>query len=222
MLRRLALAVIAIGALVVAFTGTQEIGFSVTSENGVEHVSAGSGLTALAAAFILIVLYLVALDPEPSEAPDRPASTTRRALAWFFDFFVSFVAIASLFALIPLASEALATGHFQWQFERDAATTSDWIVSLVLVGAVFAGMAVYWGLPPVRGGQTIGQAVFRLRVVSATADPPRMKACLLRGLLQPFAPLLWFTRFFSSRGSYFHDDLASVQVVTTRISARAA
>jgi len=221
-MRRLGLAVLGIGALIVSFSGGGEIGFSVDSVNGIEHVSAGTSIRAIAATFIILIAYLVALDPEPQEKAGPPASTSRRAVGWFLDFLLSLAAISALVALLPLASEALATGHFQWQFERDSINTMDWVLSLVGIALVFGGMAVYWGLPPARGGQTIGQAVLGLRVVSTTAQPITLRTSLLRGLLQPFAPLLWLAHFFSSRRVYFHDDLAHVQVITTRPSRRAA
>jgi uncharacterized RDD family membrane protein YckC len=221
-MRRLGLAVLGIGALVVAFSGGSEIGFSVDSVNGFEHVSAGTSIRAIAATFIILIAYLVALDPEPREAAGPLASTSRRAVGWFLDFFLSLAAISALVALLPLASEALATGRFQWQFERDSIHPMDWVLSLVGLALVFGGMAFYWGLPPVRGGQTIGQAVLGLRVVSTTDQPITLRRSLLRGLLQPFAPLLWLTHFVTPRRAYFHDDLAHVRVVTSRPVHRAA
>jgi uncharacterized RDD family membrane protein YckC len=217
-MRRLGLAVLGIGALVVSFSGGGEIGFSVESVNGIGHVSAGTSIRAIGAAFIILIAYLIAIDPEPEEAAGSPASTSRRAFGWFLDFLLSLAAISALVALLPLASEALATGHFQWQFDRDSINAMDWVLSLVGIALVFGGMAVYWGLPPVRGGQTIGQAVLGLRVVSTTDQPITLRKSLLRGLLQPFAPLLWLAHLFSSRRTYFHDDLAHVQVITTKVS----
>jgi uncharacterized RDD family membrane protein YckC len=221
-MRKLRLAVLGIGALVVSFSGGGEIGFSVDSVNGVEHVSAGTSIRAVAAALIIVIAYLVALDPEPQEAAGPAASTSRRAAGWFLDFLLSLAAISAVVALLPLASEALATGHFQWHFERDSINAMDWVLSLVGIALVFGGMALYWGLPPVRGGQTIGQAVLGLRVVSTTDQPITLPRSLLRGLLQPFAPLVWLAHLFSPRRAYFHDDLAHVQVITTRPARRAA
>jgi len=91
----------------------------------------------------------------------------------------------------------------------------DWVLGFVSIVLVFAGIAAYWGVPAVRAGQTIGQAVLGLRVVSATGEPLTLRACLLRGVMQPFAPLLWLGRLLSSRRSYFPDDVAHVQVLTT-------
>ena len=221
-MRRLGLAVLGIGALVVSFSGGGEIGFSVDSVNGVEHVSAGTSIRAIAATLIIVIAYLVALDPELPEATGPAASTSRRAVGWFLDFLLSLAAISAIVALLPLVSEALATGHFQWSFERDSINPMDWVLSLLGIAMVFGGMAVYWGLPPVRRGQTIGQAVLGLRVVSTTDQPITLRRSLLRGLLQPFAPLLWLAHVFSARRAYFHDDLAHVQVITVRPAGRAA
>lgn len=221
-MRRLGLAVLSIGALFLSFSDGQEIGFSVDSVNGVEHVSAGTSIRAIAAALIIVIAYLVALDPEQQEATGPAASTSRRAVGWFLDFMLSLMATSAIVALLPLAGEALATGHFQWSFERDSINAMDWVLSLVGIALLFGGMGLYWGLPPVRGGQTIGQAVLGLRVVSTTDQPINLRMSLLRGLLQPFAPLVWIARLFSPRRAYFHDDLAHVQVITARSAGRAA
>ena len=178
-------------------------------------------MRAIAGTFIILVAYLVAIDPEPDLAAGSPASTSRRAVGWFFDFLLSLSAISALVALLPLAREAAATGHFQWEFERESIDAMDWVLGLVGIALSFGGMALYWGLPPVRGGQTIGQAVLGLRVVSTTDQPITLRQSLLRGLLQAFAPLLWLAHFFTSRRTYFHDDLAHAQVITTQVSRRA-
>jgi len=223
MLRRLALAALGIGSLIVAFSGGGQIGFSVTYENGVQDVSAGTSPRALVAALIIVIALVVAMDPESDDRPGRAAaSTLRRGVAWFLDLLLSLTAVSALVAFFPLVMEAIATGHFQWQFERNSATVGDWLVGLLGIIFLFAGMATYWGIPAVRAGQTIGQAVLGLRVVSATAEPLTLRACLLRGAMQPFAPLLWVSRFFSSKRSYFHDDVAHVQVVTTSSVEHAA
>src|ERR1051326_785647 len=119
-MRRLAIAVLAIGAIVAAFSGSSEIGFSVEVANGFAHVSAGSGVLALVSSAVILMIYLAGMEPETSDAPGRhQASASRRAVAWFLDFFLSLIAVAAVVALLPLTIEALATGHFQWAFERD-------------------------------------------------------------------------------------------------------
>ena len=220
MLKRLALAGISIASLIVVFRGGGA-GFSVTSVNGVEHVSAVTSLPGLVAALVIFLAYIVALEKEPGERAGPLASTTRRAAGWFLDFLLVLAALSAVLALLPLAGEALTTGRFQWQFERDSATALDWLLTLLGIGLMFTGMAFYWGVPPVRGGQTIGQAVLGLRVVGRSDTPPTLRASLLRGVMVPFAPLLWVTRFLSNRRSYFHDDIANVQMVTTRPASAA-
>jgi uncharacterized RDD family membrane protein YckC len=127
------------------------------------------------------------------------------------DFNLSLGALSSVLALIPLAAEARATGHFVWQFERSEILTRDWVIGLIVVGATFSGMALYWALPVVGGGQTIGQAICGVRVVSVTEGRPSFWSAFLRGLLQPFALFLWIGKLVSGR--YWHDELAKVKVV---------
>jgi len=223
MLRKLTLSALGIGSLFVAFSGSSKIGFSVTVENGIGQVSAGTSPLSLGAALVILIAYVLVLDPNPDVQPGSvPASTLRRGFAWFCDLILALTAVSAVIALLPLASEAIATGQFQWQFERNSVTLGDWLVGFVGIALMYAGLAIYWGLPPARGGQTIGQAVSGLRVVSATSEPLTLRGCLLRGALQPFAPLLWFTRFLSSRRSYWYDDFAHAQVVTTTTVRRAA
>lgn len=206
-----------------AFRGAGTIGFAVTYENGVENVSATTSPGALVAALIIVIAFVVALHPESDDRPGRTeASTMRRGAAWFLDLWLSLTAVSAIVALLPLIVEAIATGQFQWQFERASATMADWLMGVLGILLSFAGMAMYWGIAAVRAGQTIAQAVFGLRVVSTTAEPLTLRACLLRGVLQPFAPLLWLSRFFSSKRSYYHDELAHAHVVTTLSVERAA
>ena len=222
-MKRLAVSGLGIGIIAaVLLSGTTMTGFTVNSVNGVGSVEAGSGLVDLAAALITVVALLVAAEPEGLRPSRDEASTSRRAAAWFIDFWLSLLAASSVLALIPLTAEALATGHFQWHFVRNDIHAVDWLLSLVIVGLAFLGMGIYWAFPVPRGGQTIGQSMFGLVVVSRSAESPRFSRALLRGLLQPFAMLLWLGKLISQRKTFWHDDIAGVTVFTTRGEGAAA
>ena len=188
------------------------MGFSVSSTNGIANVSASTSVASLLATVLVIVAYLLALDPQPRAYPDSSASTLHRAIAWFLDFFLSLLALTSILAFLPLGKEALTTGHFRWEFARTYATASDWLLDLLLVALTFAGMAAYWTIPVFRHGQTIGQAIVGIKVFP-TVGEPRVGRVFLRGLCQPFAPLLWIGKLISVSGHYWHDDLAAVKVL---------
>jgi uncharacterized RDD family membrane protein YckC len=168
---------------------------------------------------IILITYLTALSPIGEASTGTAAGTGRRAAAWFIDFFLSLTALTSILTLIPLAAEAAATGHFAWAFERAHVTATDWLMTLVVIGLAFVGMAFYWTIPVMRRGQTIGQCIAGVRVMPASERAPSPSRVWLRGLLQPFAPLLWMGKLLS--GKYWHDEIANMKVVRVLDQPRA-
>ena len=61
-------------------------------------------------------------------------------------------------------------------------------MTLVVIGLAFVGMAFYWTIPVMRGGQTIGQCIAGVRVIAASERAPSPRRVWLRGLLQPIRP----------------------------------
>ena len=193
--------------------GPDQVGYSYEDVNGNVSVSAGTSPVILLTAFVIVLCYLVALDTAGQLAEGGDASTARRAGAWFIDFELSLSALASILGLVPVLREAVVTGHFQWRFVRPDSSPFDWILSLALVGAMFPGMALYWALPVVRGGQTIGQFMLNLRVIPVGSERLPLSKALIRGAATAFAPLLWLARLFSSEHSYWHDKITATRVI---------
>jgi uncharacterized RDD family membrane protein YckC len=219
-MKRPLLATLSGGALIVTFFGGGGAGTEISVVDGARTVQASSSVVGLIGAVVIVVAYIVALKPENPLVTGTLATTSRRAGAWILDFLFSLSALANVGALLPLVAEAVSTGRFHWQFQRSGITAADWIVSLLVLVLMLVGMAFYWTIPVVRGGQTIGQAILGLRVVAATTDPPSFGRVLARGFLQPLGPWLWLGKLIS--GKYWHDELGRTKVVQVSHSTSAA
>src|SRR3954471_3899114 len=183
---RLWVAVLALVAFVLTFFIGGGAGVTIGSVNGVGTLQVSSSVASLFGAALIAAAYVIALTLPPLSSIGAAARLGRRAAAWFIDFVLSLAALSAVLALLPLTIEAFATGHYEWAFERSPITATDWIVSFLVIGLAFVGMAFYWALPVLRGTQTVGQCVVGLRVMSATEEPLSFGRVLLRGFLQPF------------------------------------
>ena len=208
---RLWVAALALGAFVLTFLIGGGAGVTIGSVNGVGTLQASTSVASLFGAALIAAAYVIALTLPPLSSIGPAAKLGRRAAAWFVDFVLSLAALSAVLALLPLTIEALATGHYQLAFERSSITAIDWIVSFLVVGLAFVGMAFYWALPVLRETQTVGQCVVGVRVMSATEEPLSFGRVLLRGFLQPFAPVFWLGKLVF--GAYWPDAIANTSVV---------
>jgi uncharacterized RDD family membrane protein YckC len=208
---RVWVALMAAGAFLLAYLVGGGAGASISYLDGIGAYEVSTSVPSLLAALTILIAYSIALNPTDPGSKGPVAATGRRAIAWFIDFLLALTALTSVLTLIPLTTEALATGQFVWEFQRTQITLTDWLVTLLVIALGFAGMAFYWALPVMRGGQTVGQYILGLRVIPATADSLSPTRVWLRGLLQPFAVLLWFGKLAS--GKYWQDELANTKVV---------
>jgi len=209
---RLVVGIMAIAAILLAYLLGGGAGTSISYQNGVGTYEVSSSGLSLLASLLIFATYSIALEPAKSASTIAPAASgTRRAAAWFIDFFLALTALTSVLALIPLTLEAVRTGTFVWQFRRSDTSTSDVLVTLLVVGLSFIGMGFYWAIPVLRGAQTVGQCILAIRVVPAMPTPFSPARVWLRGVVQPFAPFLWLAKLVS--GKYWHDEFANTRVV---------
>ena len=217
---RLWMAVLALAGLFLAFGVGGGAGVTIGSLDARTTYEASSSVVGLLGIVLIGMAYIMSLTLPPAATMDQLAGTGRRAAAWFIDFVLSLTTLATLLALIPLTIEAVATGHFDWRFQRTDVTAGDWVVAFIVVALTLIGMGLYWSLPVMRGGQTVGQCVMGLRVVPASADPPSFGRVWVRGMLQPFAGVLWLAKLVT--GKYWHDEFANTKVVRVLDRATAA
>ena len=208
---RLWIALLAAGAFLLAFGLGGGAGASINFVNGVGTYEASSSVLSLLGGLAILITYSISLEPTDPRLTGSRAGVGRRAVAWFIDFLLALTALTSVLALIPLTTEALATGQFAWEFQRSQISVQDWLVTLIVVSLTFIGMAYYWALPVMRGGQTVGQCILGLRVISAAVVSLSPWRVWLRGLMQPFAPLFWLVKVVS--GKYWPDEVANTNVV---------
>jgi hypothetical protein len=123
------------------------VGSSFVSENGAVLVSAGSQPIVLVWDAVAILLFVVLmLRPSNSGAVGVP-SRFRRFAAFAIDFWFSVLALSSIFALLPLFFEAMRTGHFAWQFQRDSVVGTDGLLTLPSVLLFMASLFLYFVFP---------------------------------------------------------------------------
>jgi uncharacterized RDD family membrane protein YckC len=113
-----------------------------------------------------IGLFFLLLTTELQVGELKTAPMWRRYAACFIDLWFFVFVFANTTAIVPLLIEAERTGSFRWHFERDFSTSSDWMLSfLILIG--IAAMASYFVLPFANRRQTIGPWLLRITTVNA-------------------------------------------------------
>jgi uncharacterized RDD family membrane protein YckC len=136
----------------------------------------------------------------PSEGEAIP-SWRRRFAAFVIDFVVIFAAIVPPVMLIPLGVEAARTGSFAWAFDRDFTVASDWLVHLLLVVGIMGAMLLYFAVPVVRGTQTVGCYLLRLKVVPVEGRQPRLYDAMKRAVLGYLGICMGPLTFWRGRGA---------------------
>ena len=152
------------------FLSPGEVGYSGHWSDGTAYVSAGSHPAFLVWAAVGLLLYFFLMHLKAEEAPDGVPTLRRRFLAFIIDFLFSLTIVASLGGMLPLWVESLRTGHFSWHFTRDYSVPSDDIFALPLAFLAMVSMVSYFVLPLMKGRQTIGCFILRLRVTPPFGD----------------------------------------------------
>ena len=150
-------------------------------KNGTTSISAGSHPGVLLWAVTAIALFAVVMVRKPSKVTEGVPTVKRRILAFLIDFWFSLIVVSSVGALIPLWLEAMRTGHFVWQFHRNYSTPTDTVA--VLASLIFMVlMVLYFAFPLMRGRQTIGYFILRLKLAPPFGVEGRftLKAALVR------------------------------------------
>ncbi|MGC2830528.1 MAG: RDD family protein [Candidatus Acidiferrum sp.] len=179
--------------------------------DGAQHVVVGTSLWAFIASVLGIGFFFLLLTTELQVGEVKTASMWRRYAACFIDLWFFVFVFANTTAIVPLLIEAARTGSFRWYFERDYSTSSDWMLSfLILIG--IAAMASYFVLPLANRRQTIGPWLLRIATVNADGlvlNLPlrvafRWAFAEFGELFSPF--FLWKTlRKKNAQGRTFHD-----------------
>ena len=141
-----------------------QVGYSAQWKDGKTFVSAGSHPVAIAWATVALLIFLAVLRIKAGETIRGVPTLGRRFAAFLIDFWFGILTISSFATIIPLWIEAARTGHFAWNFQRDYAVSTDGIFALPFVLANMAMIFLYFVIPLMKGKQTVGCFVMRLRV----------------------------------------------------------
>ena len=173
----------AVGFLLAQFSSPEELGYAIDSASDQTHVMAGVPPALLVWNVLATPLTWFLVKWRAPSEPDGVPSWRRRLAAFVIDFVVIFCAIVPVATLIPLVAEAARTGTFAWTFTRDFSVWSDWLIGFLLGNGVFAGMLLYFAVPIVRGTQTVGCYLLRLKVVPVEGRQLRLSSAVWRVIL---------------------------------------
>jgi hypothetical protein len=141
-----------------------QVGYSAQWKDGEALVSAGSHPVAIVWAIVALLIFLAVLRIKADETIRGVPTLARRFAALLIDFWFSILAVSSFATIIPLWLEAVRTGHFSWNFQRDHSVSTDEIFALPFVLANMVVIFLYFVIPLTKGKQTVGCFVMRLRV----------------------------------------------------------
>jgi len=147
-----------------------EVGYTAHSKNGAVYVSAGSHPAFLVWSAIGLALFLLLMRMKAEETFDGVPSLKRRFLAFVVDFLFSLTIVTSFGGMLPLWVEGVRTGHFSWHFARDYSLQSDELFIFPGVLLSMRLMLLYFVWPLMKGRQTIGCFILRLRITPPFGD----------------------------------------------------
>ncbi len=162
-------AAIALSVACIGYFSGGEVGFSYFKDGEKIVVSAATHpvLLVWTAAGISFFVVLMSWDIHAEGA--GYAGLTRRLFAFLIDLYLVVLVSGSTLAFIPLWLEAKRTGHFEWGFKRSYLVPTDSYavlpLSLIAVSVAF----LYYAYPLMRGKQTVGSFLFRIRDCASNA-----------------------------------------------------
>lgn len=174
-----------VAILVASFAADPLQGFNSTCVNDRCFVYASTSPMGLISSGALIAF--VTLYRQKAGAPMHldPIKIWERSAAFFIDFFVVGSATSPIATLPILLTEADATGHFRWSFERDFSRAADSTLLVPAVLSMFAALFAYFYIHALIGRRTVGQYLFGFRVegVPRTGKKPAFGLNLLLGYI---------------------------------------
>ncbi|HEY2117855.1 MAG TPA: hypothetical protein VGH37_01615 [Candidatus Acidoferrum sp.] len=150
--------------VVIHYFDAGQVGDSMQSKDGNVSISAGSHPAMVLGIAIAIALFIFLMVKKPDAAFGEIPTRKRRIFAFAIDFWFSMMALSSVGALVPLAFEAVRTGHFAWHFQRNYSASTDGITALFSL-LFMALLFLHFAFPLTRGRQTVGCFVTRVRVM---------------------------------------------------------
>lgn len=180
-LRLIAFILVVLELGIIRFFDVGQVGYSMQWKDGDTSISAGSHPAVLLWAAAAVALFVVLMFRRPGTFTEGVPTMKRRAVAFLIDFWFSLAVVSSVGAVLPIGLEALRTGHFAWQFQRNYSVSTDELAAVVSL-VFMALMVLYFVFPLTRGRQTVGDFVMGLRVAPPFGDEGRFafKAALVR------------------------------------------
>ena len=127
-------------------------------------------------ALILFPVAFIILMKWPRRLPgieyddESRVGLIRRYFTLSVDLFVGLIGVMPLVCMTDLFLEYLATGTWQWSFERDFFRTTD-IIGILLILLGFYGIFYHIKRCFVQDQQTLGQYLLKVRLIPTTEDP---------------------------------------------------
>jgi len=140
---------------------------------------------------------------------DSRVGIFRRIAAFYVDISVCTIGILPLVSMPPLFLEYLATGEWQWSFERDFVRRAD-LLNLTVFFIGLYGMFYYFSWHFKNGKQTLGQHFLGFKLVPA-GERPNM---FFRAVVAHFNFSWWPTwpwTLFRKKQDYWWDTASKIK-----------
>ena len=217
-LLRLALLLCILSSFVWASAGHDgDIGAGMATTDNTTQVSAGTSPQAVVTGVVMLLIYCLLLSTRVEQHEFRIAPIWRRAAAFVIDFWVALYSLSALVACIPVLLEARRTGTFRWNFQRDYGVTSDWVYWPIVL-LYLAAFVIYFLLPLMRRGHTLGGWIFRIATVNSEGYVVKLPiSTALRRLYAGFGGLISPLKTIRTRdeqGRTFYDVESGFTVIS--------
>ncbi|HAQ77573.1 MAG TPA: hypothetical protein DCR96_13880 [Hyphomonas sp.] len=141
---------------------------------------------------------------------------TRRFVAFYLDFFVIVMGVFPAVSLPALVMEYIATGAWQWSFEREVLMSRDWVSLVIGLASCFGGYYYFkWHFD--RGAQTFGQHLLRFKVLPSRDHPSFGTRTFVAWLILSWWPF-WPWTLFRKRQDYMWDTTSGTKARRVAVS----
>lgn len=140
---------------------------------------------------------------------DSRVGIFRRLGAFYIDMSVSMFATLPVVLIVWLATEYVATGQWQWSYERDFFRWTDIIdISAMLLG--FYGMFYYQKWHFYNNRQTLGQHIFKFKLLPLEGQPNMTIRALVAGANLSWWPI-WPWTIFKGEQDQWWDTASNIK-----------
>ena len=171
------------------------------------------------AILLLPLLFAIALwwpKRHGAVVEDSRVGLTRLFMALHIDMFVILLGGLPAVFIPALVMEYIATGVWQWSFEREVFMPRDWVSLVIGLASCFGGYYYFkWHFD--RGAQTFGQHLLRFKVLPSRDHPSFGSRTFVAWLSLSWWPF-WPWTLFRKRQDYMWDTTSGTKARRVAVS----